>query len=67
MAKTGAATLKAIGKYNASLDEIKFRVPKGQKQAIKDAATAKGYAGIQPYLKALIEADSGLCMDMGKE
>lgn len=60
MAKTSTATLRAIEKYNATLDEVKFRVPKGKKQALKDMAAAKGYDGVQPYIIALIEADSGL-------
>lgn len=60
MAKTDDATLRAIQKYKSGLDEIRFSVQKGQKQAIKDIAEDKGYNGIQPYLIALIEADSGL-------
>lgn len=67
MAKTSESALKAIEKYNANLDEIKFRVPKGQKQAVKEAAEARGYKGIQPYIIALIEADAGLQLTKAKE
>lgn len=67
MAKTSESALKAIEKYNANLDEVKFRVPKGQKQAIKEVAEAKGYRGIQPYIIALLEADSGLQLTKSNE
>ncbi len=60
MAKTDEATLRAIQKYKSNLDEIRFSVPKGGKEAIREAAKAKGYNHIQPYLIALVEADSGL-------
>lgn len=60
MAKTGESTLRAIQKYKSNFDEVRFSIPKGQKQAVKALAESKGYKGIQPYLIALIEADSGL-------
>ena len=67
MPKTSDAALRAIRKYKSQLDEVRFSVQGGQKQAIKDAATAKGYNGIQPYIIALLEADSGLRLAKSKE
>ena len=57
---TSDAQLKAIKKYLNSQDEIKLRIPKGKRDEIKKYAIEKGYGGIQPYLKALIEKDSGI-------
>ncbi len=65
--KTSDAALRAIQKYKSQLDEVRFSVQGGQKQAIKEAATAKGYNGIQPYIIALLEADSGLQLTKPKE
>ena len=51
------ATMKYV---KAAYDRIEVKVPKGQRDAVRAAAEAKGYEGVQPYIIALLEADSGL-------
>ncbi len=62
------ARKRATIKYQRlAYDRVELKVDKGQKLALKDAATAKGYNGIQPYIIALLEADSGLQLTKPKE
>lgn len=62
------AQQRAVAKYNAkTYDRIEVKVPKGLKQQLQDVAKAKGYLSLNAYTKALYEADSGLCMEVGRE
>ena len=47
-------------------DRVQLVLPKGQKSALQAHATAKGHDSLNAYLKALIEADSGLSMGAKK-
>ncbi len=60
MAYTQAQKRATIKYLKSAYDRVEVRIDKGQKQALKDMAAAKGYDGVQPYIIALIEADSGL-------
>ena len=54
--KTKDSMRKAIDKYNAKFDEIKIRVPHGEKEEIKQLAANKGMS-VQAYIISLINAD----------
>lgn len=54
--KTKDSMRKAIDKYNAKFDEIKIRVPHGEKEKIKQLASNKGMS-VQAYIISLINAD----------
>lgn len=54
------AHLAGNRRYLATQDDIRVRVPKGKRDEIKQVAKKKGYTGLQPYIKALIEKDSGI-------
>lgn len=47
---------KAIAKYHAKLDEIKVRVPKGQREKYKEYAKSKGKS-LNVLIIELIEKD----------
>jgi len=40
--KTSESKYRAIVKYKDKFEEIRFTVPKGKKQAVKDYAAARG-------------------------
>lgn len=50
------ATRKAIAKYHAKLDEIKVRVPKGERERYKEYAESKGKS-LNSLIVELIEKD----------
>lgn len=50
------AQKKATSKYFGKLDEIKIRVPKGQKAVIQARAQEKGLS-LNAYIVSLIEKD----------
>ena len=51
----------AKNKYNAkAYDRIAVQVTKGARDALHAVAVEKGYAGLNTYIIALLEADSGL-------
>lgn len=50
------ATRKAVAKYHAKLDEIKVRVPKGQRELYKSHAESKGKS-LNALIIELLEAD----------
>jgi len=50
------ANRKAVAKYHAKLDEIKIRVPKGQRDIYKKHAESKGKS-LNALLIELIEQD----------
>jgi len=52
------AKLEGNKRYLSKFDDVKIRVPEGKREDIKRYAIENGYAGIQPYIKALIEKDS---------
>ena len=50
------AQMKAVSKYNKeNYDEIKVRVPRGQKEAIKEAAKRQNET-LNEFIKKAIEA-----------
>ena len=56
---TSNAQKKAAMKYMAeNLEEVRFRVPKGKKSVIRQAAQSKGMS-VAAYLIDLIEKDCG--------
>ena len=56
---TSNAQKKATIKYMAeNLDEVRFRVPKGKKAVVQQAAQNKGMS-VAAYLIDLIEKDCG--------
>lgn len=55
MAVTSEAARKAVAKYQAKLDEIKVRVPKGEREKYKQHAEAKGMSLNQLIIKLLDE------------
>lgn len=46
-------------RYMAKLDELKIRIPKGQKQAVEAHAASKGES-VNGLVNALLRADMGL-------
>ena len=50
------ATRKAISKYHAKLDEIKVRVPKGERDKYKQYAESKGKS-LNALIIELLEQD----------
>ena len=62
------AQKKATAKYmKKNLDEIKLRVPKGQKQVIKDIAKGQGDSlngYIKKAVRTQIKADTGDTIDL---
>lgn len=56
------AQLAANKRHLDKLDDIKLRVPKGQREAIKSFAESKGYS-LNGYLVHLIEQDMGEKLD----
>lgn len=52
------AKLDGNKRYLDKLDDIKLRVPKGQRESIKTYAESKGYS-LNGYLVHLIEQDMG--------
>ena len=57
----------AKNKYNAkAYDRIAVQVAKGRRDELHAFARANGYKGLNTYIKALIEQDSGLSMDIKK-
>lgn len=53
---TNDSTRKAVAKYHAKLDEIKVRVPKGQREIYKSHAERKGKS-LNALIIELLEAD----------
>ena len=52
--------VKYNNEYNKkNYTELRFRVPKGQKEAIDNHWKAKGYKSFSAYIKTLIEKDMG--------
>lgn len=51
---TTKAQLNASKKYISSLDEIKIRIPKGEKDKIKAYAESKGMS-LNSFIRSLIE------------
>lgn len=58
------AKLEGNKRYLEKLDDIKLRVPKGQREHIKAYAESKGFS-LNAYLIHLIESDMG-CSLSGK-
>lgn len=54
--KPSEAQKKATKKYHDSLDEVKIRVPKGDKQIIIDHATSRGESMTVFIRRAIAEA-----------
>lgn len=53
------ANKRAVAKYSAkTYDDVRLRVKKGQREAIKTYAESKGYS-LNGYLVHLIEQDMG--------
>ena len=50
-------------KYKAKLYRIPVYIPHGQKEALEAHAKGREHNSLNAYIKTLIEADSGLCMD----
>lgn len=50
------AEKKAVAKYHAKLDEIKIRVPKGEREKYKKHAEAKGIS-LNALIIKLLEKD----------
>ena len=68
MAKTTEAQQRATNKFiKNNYDDVRIRIVKGSRDKLKEVAAAKGYDGMQPYIIALIEADSGLQLTKEKE
>lgn len=55
-----------VKRYKAKLYRIPVYIPTGQREALEAHAAAQGKS-LNAYIKALIEADSGLSMDIKKE
>lgn len=58
--KTTAESKNAYAKK--AYDDFRLQGKKGSKEAVRDYAIKAGYSGVQPYIKALIEKDSGIEM-----
>jgi predicted HicB family RNase H-like nuclease len=56
MGKTSKAQLRASAAYIKNLDEFKVRVPKGEKDLIKDYAESQGLS-LNAYVNELIRKD----------
>lgn len=54
--KLTEAQIRANKKYHQSLDEIKVRVPKGEKQVIADHAASQGESMVSFIRRAIAEA-----------
>lgn len=59
-AKTKESVLKAIAKHQSHKDLVRFWVNEGSKAELTTIAKSKGYKGLQPYIKHLLEQDTGL-------
>ncbi len=57
MAKTPDSMLEAIRRYQSKHDEIRFRVPSGQKEQIQEQAKKRGFSSLSAYLKHLVDKD----------
>ena len=53
--KLTEAQIRANKKYHQSLDEIKVRVPKGDKQKIADHASSQGESTVSFVRRAIAE------------
>ena len=53
--KLTEAQIRANKKYHQSLDEIKVRVPKGEKQTIADHAATQGESTVSFIRRAIAE------------
>ena len=53
---TNEASRKAVAKYHAKLDEIKVRVPKGQRERYKQYAESQGKS-LNALIIELLERD----------
>lgn len=58
--KTKTATQSKNEYAKKAYDDFRLQGKKGSRELVKKYAIEKGYGGIQPYLKALVEKDSGI-------
>lgn len=58
-----SAQNKATQRYmKKAYDEIKLRIPKGQREKLKDYVSSRGYDSVNSYICKLIQDDSSLVM-----
>ena len=54
------AQQRAVSKYTkANYDEIKLRIPKGERDRIKDFAAAQGYDSVNSFIYHLVQEAMG--------
>lgn len=54
------AQQRAVSKYTkANYDEIKLRIPKGERERIKDFAAAQGYDSVNAFIYHLVQEAMG--------
>ena len=66
MAETSKAKLEGNKRHLQKLYRIPVYIPAGQRKPLEAFAAAQGKS-LNSYVKGLIEADSGLSMDIKKE